>query len=61
MHLADRGATLVGIDSVNVDSLADDRRPAHTTLLGREIPIVEHLCNLASVPDGARFFAALSR
>jgi kynurenine formamidase len=33
-------------------------RPAHTILLGSEIPIVEHLCNLAALPDtGFKFFA----
>ena len=30
----------------------------HSTLLAHDIPIVEHLCDLADVPDrGARFFA----
>lgn len=58
IHLADQGAALVGIDAVNIDSLEDGRRPVHTVLLGRAIPIVEHLCNLGAVRDGARFFAA---
>lgn len=57
-YLADNGAALVGIDSVNIDSLRDKRRPAHSILLGRQIPIVEHLCNLHSIETGARFFAA---
>jgi arylformamidase len=56
--LADQGATLVGIDSLNIDDTADGRRPVHTTLLGADVPIVEHLCGLAALPDrGARFFA----
>jgi arylformamidase len=56
--LAARGAVLVGIDSLNIDDTADARRPVHTTLLGANIPIVEHLCGLAAVPaSGARFFA----
>jgi arylformamidase len=56
--LADSGATLVGIDSYNIDSTDDGTRPVHTTLLGAEIPIVEHMCELAQVPDkGSRFFA----
>ena len=56
--LARRGATLVGIDSLNVDDTNDGTRPVHTTLLSAGIPIVEHLCNLANVSDrGARFFA----
>jgi kynurenine formamidase len=52
------GAVLVGIDSYNIDSITDMRRPVHTTLLGNEIPIVEHMTNLESLPDnGFRFFA----
>jgi kynurenine formamidase len=57
-HLAREGATLVGIDSVNIDSLDDPARPVHSTLLGAGIPIVEHLTGLARVPDqGFRFSA----
>jgi arylformamidase len=56
--LVDQGAALVGIDSFNIDDDADGTRPAHTLLLGAEIPIVEHLCNLESLPDrGFLFFA----
>jgi arylformamidase len=56
--LVDEGASLVGIDSLNVDSITDPRRPAHTVLLGAGIPIVEHLTGLPALPrDGFRFFA----
>lgn len=56
--LVDAGATLVGIDSYNIDDTADGRRPVHTALLGADIPIVEHLCGLEHLPDqGSRFFA----
>ena len=56
--LADGGATLVGIDSFNIDDTDDGSRPVHTTLLGAEIPIAEHLTGLERLPDrGARFFA----
>jgi arylformamidase len=56
--LADQGAALVGIDSYNIDDTADLSRPAHSILLGAEIPIVEHMCNLDQLPDNAfRFFA----
>ena len=49
---------LVGIDSVNIDSIADVSRPAHHGLLGDGIPIVEHLTHLDQLPErGARFFA----
>ena len=58
VSLVERGAVLVGIDSLNIDDTADGRRPVHTTLLGNNIPIAEHLCGLATVPaSGARFFA----
>jgi kynurenine formamidase len=57
-YLVQAGAALVGIDSLNIDDTADLRRPVHTALLGGEIPIVEHLANLAALPtSGFRFFA----
>ena len=56
--LRDSGAALVGIDSLNIDSIDDGRRPVHTTLLGADIPIAEHLRGLELLPGaGARFFA----
>jgi len=57
-YLRDSGARLVGIDSHNIDSTTGRTRPVHTTLLGAEILIVEHLCNLNSLPkDGFTFTA----
>lgn len=57
-YLRDEGATLVGIDSYNIDDTADGSRPVHTVLLGADIPIVEHMCNLESLPlDGFTFTA----
>jgi kynurenine formamidase len=57
-YLKDAGAVLVGIDSHNIDNTAGKQRPVHSTLLGAEILIVEHLCNLYLVPDeGFRFSA----
>ncbi len=57
-HLVGAGATLVGIDSLNIDDDKDGTRPAHTSLLGAGIPIVEHLCSLGALPQsGFRFFA----
>src|SRR2546423_4851379 len=47
--LANEGAALVGIDSYNIDDTADLSRPAHSVLLGADIPIVEHMCNLGSL------------
>jgi len=56
--LADSGAALVGIDSHNIDDVQDLRRPVHSILLRNEIPIVEHMTNLAAVPLlDFRFFA----
>ncbi len=57
--LVDHGAALVGIDSVNIDDVADRTRPAHTGLLAAGIPIVEHLCHLDALPPtGFTFHAA---
>ncbi|MGA9998269.1 MAG: cyclase family protein [Pyrinomonadaceae bacterium] len=57
-YLADAGATLVGIDSLNIDDTRDLQRPAHSILLRAEIAIVEHMTNLGALPpDGFRFYA----
>ena len=37
----------------------DGRRPVHTTLLGTEIPICEHLRGLDALPDGGFAFSAI--
>jgi arylformamidase len=57
--LRDAGAVLVGIDSYNIDDTSDGTRPVHTTLLRAEIPIVEHLTNLHTLPDAAFSFFAV--
>ncbi|MFC5923569.1 cyclase family protein [Micromonospora vulcania] len=60
--LVDAGATLVGIDSINIDDMspaAGGARPAHSALLAAGIPIVEHLTGLDALPpSGFRFTAA---
>lgn len=57
-QLVTAGVALVGIDSFNIDSTDDGTRPVHSALLAADIPIVEHMCGLAAVPDhGARFYA----
>jgi len=57
-YLAQAGATLVGIDSFNIDATAEGTRPAHSILLAQGIPVVEHLCGLGELPDhGFKFFA----
>jgi kynurenine formamidase len=57
--LAEAGAVFVGIDTYNIDDTTDGTRPAHTILLGNRVPICEHMCGLASLPErGFRFHAA---
>ncbi len=57
--LADTGATLVGIDSLNIDDISGGERPAHSALLAAGIPICEHLTDLDRLPTtGFRFSAA---
>jgi kynurenine formamidase len=61
-YLADKGAALVGIDSLNIDDVGNPDRPVHSTLLGADIPIVEHLCGLSQLPaKGFRFSAVPAR
>jgi len=56
--LVSAGAVLVGIDSLNIDGIATRERPVHSTLLGHDVPVVEHLRGLEALPDrGSRFFA----
>ncbi len=58
-YLVKAGAAFVGIDTYNIDDTADSTRPAHTALLGNNIPICEHMCNLEILLDtGFRFHAA---
>ena len=49
--LRDHGAVLVGIDSLNIDSIDGGERPVHSTLLRAGIPIIEHMTNLGALPD----------
>ncbi len=57
--LVDAGATLVGIDSLNIDDIGGGERPAHSALLAAGIPICEHLTDLDRLPTtGFRFSAA---
>jgi kynurenine formamidase len=58
--LADHGAALVGIDSVNIDATPPrGDRPVHTLLLEREIPVVEHLTCLDRLPTTGATFSAV--
>jgi arylformamidase len=57
-YLKDCYVKLVGIDSHNIDDTRRNTRPVHTTLLGAEILIVEHLCNLSVLPSDGFTFSA---
>jgi len=54
--LKDRGAKMVGVDTLVVDDLTNPERPVHVTLLNTNILIVENLTNLAALPAGSRKF-----
>jgi kynurenine formamidase len=57
--LAAAGVACVGIDSLNIDSTDGGDRPVHTTLLGQDIPIIEHLTNLGALPSAGFLFTAV--
>lgn len=58
LYLKAQGVKLVGIDSYNIDDVRGKTRPVHSTLLGFDILIVEHMCNLEKVPhSGFKFYA----
>jgi len=58
-YLRDCHVKLVGIDSHNIDNTLGNSRPVHTVLLGAEILIVEHLCNLNLIPEDGFTFSAI--
>ncbi|WP_337970189.1 cyclase family protein [Virgibacillus salexigens] len=58
-YLVEQQAAVVGIDSVNIDDTSGNTRPVHTELLGNEILIVEHLCNLNKLLDKQFLFYAV--
>jgi arylformamidase len=58
-YLRDGEVQLVGIDSHNIDNTAYKSRPIHTILLGAEILIVEHMCNLELLPQEGFVFSAV--
>ena len=48
-YLAERRVAIVGVDSANVDHPEAGHFPAHRTLLGAGIPIVENLARLGAI------------
>jgi arylformamidase len=59
VHLKEQGAVFVGIDSMNIDDTSEGTRPVHTVLLGAEIPVAEHLCDLERLPLSGFIFSAV--
>jgi kynurenine formamidase len=57
--LAEGGAALVGIDSYNIDDTRGKARPAHSILLGHDIPICEHMTGLDQLPATGALFSAV--
>ena len=58
-RLIEARISMLVVDFLNVDDTRDPRRPAHTSLLRAQIPIVENACNLDRLPPtGFRVHAA---
>lgn len=58
-YLKSSGVRLVGVDSLNIDDTRDLSRPVHSILLGADILVVEHLCNLGALPEDGFSFSAI--
>lgn len=59
VYLRDNGVLLAGIDSHNIDDTRGNTRPVHSVLLGADILICEHLCNLHQLPAAGFTFSAV--
>jgi kynurenine formamidase len=57
-RLAEGGAAVVGIDSVNIDGTRTGERPIHSVLLAAGVPIIEHLTGLEQI--GGRPFTLVA-
>jgi arylformamidase len=57
-RLAEGGAAVVGIDSLNIDGTRTGERPIHTVLLAAGVPIIEHLTRLDQI--GGRPFTLVA-
>ena len=56
-YLVEKGAALVGCDTLAVDAAGSAENPAHHALLGNEVYVVENLKNLDRLPPFAFFMA----
>ena len=57
--LVEANVACVGIDSLNIDTMDGTDRPLHAGLLRADIPIIEHLTNLGSLPRAGFEFTAV--
>ncbi len=58
-YLVEKKVRLVGVDTLGVDTDGAPGDPAHNTLLGNRIPIVENLVNLGKLHDKKGYFLCL--
>jgi kynurenine formamidase len=58
-RLAEDGAAVVGIDSVNIDGTRTGERPIHSVLLAAGVPIIEHLTGVDRIGGRAFTFVAV--
>lgn len=58
-YIASQSPVLVGIDTCNIDDTDDLSRPVHSILLGKDILIIEHMCNLRELPENGYRFTAV--
>ena len=58
-RLAQGGAAVVGIDSVNIDGTRTGERPIHSVLLAAGVPIIEHLTGVDRIGGRPFTFVAV--
>ena len=58
-RLAQGGAAVVGIDSVNIDGTRTGERPIHSVLLAAGVPIIEHLTDVDRIGGRPFTFVAV--
>ena len=58
-RLAEGGAAVVGIDSVNIDGTRTGERPIHSLLLAAGVPIIEHLTGVDRIGGRPFTFVAV--
>lgn len=56
-HTLEEGISLVGCDTAAIDAFGAEENPAHYTLLGNEVYIVENMKNLDKLPPFCFFMA----